>query len=82
VQEAGCDPSTLKVFVRANVPITATPLPDSKRPFLGGSPGQIAEDLTRAQNLKVDEVFFPDQASPTVDKAVQRLEEIQSAVRR
>ena len=75
-------PSTLKVFVRANVPITATPLPEGKRPFLGGSPGQIAQDLTRVQNLKVDEVFFSDQASPTVDEAVQRLEEIQTAVRR
>jgi alkanesulfonate monooxygenase SsuD/methylene tetrahydromethanopterin reductase-like flavin-dependent oxidoreductase (luciferase family) len=81
-QEAGRDPSTLKVFVRANVPITATPLPEGKRPFLGGSPEQIAQDLTRIQNLKVDEVFFSDQASPTVDEAVRRLEEIQTAVRR
>jgi len=81
-QEAGRDPSTLKVFVRANVPITATPLPEDKRPLLGGSPEQIAQDLTRVQKLKVDEVFFSDQASPTVDEAVRRLEEIQTAVRR
>jgi probable F420-dependent oxidoreductase len=81
-QEAGRDPSTLKVFVRANVPITATPLPEDKRPLLAGSPEQIAQDLTRVQKLKVDEVFFSDQASPTVDEAVRRLEEIQTAVRR
>jgi alkanesulfonate monooxygenase SsuD/methylene tetrahydromethanopterin reductase-like flavin-dependent oxidoreductase (luciferase family) len=81
-QEAGRDPSILKVIVRANVPITATPLPEGKRPFLGGSPEQIAQDLTRVQKLNVDEVFFSDQASPTVDEAVQRLEEIQIAVRR
>ena len=81
-QEVGRDPSNLKVIVRANVPITATPLPEGKRPFLGGSPEQIAQDLTRVQKLKVDEVFFSDQASPTVDEAVQRLEEIQTAVRR
>ena len=81
-QEAGRDPSILKVIVRANVPITATPLPEGKRPFLGGSPEQIAQDLTRVQQLNVDEVFFSDQASPTVDEAVQRLEEIQTAVRR
>ncbi|MFL5701881.1 MAG: TIGR03619 family F420-dependent LLM class oxidoreductase [Ktedonobacteraceae bacterium] len=81
-QEVGRDPSTLKVIVRANVPITATPLPAGKRPFLGGSPEQIAQDLTRVQKLKVDEVFFSDQASPTVDEAIQRLEEIQTAVRR
>ena len=81
-REAGRDPSILKVIVRANVPITAIPLPEGKRPFLGGSPEQIAQDLTRVQKLKVDEVFFSDQASPTVDEAVQRLEEIQTAVRR
>ena len=33
------------------------------------------------QKLNVDEVFFNDLASPTVDEAVQRLEEIQIAVR-
>ena len=65
-----------------NVPITATPLPEGKRPFLGGSPEQIAQDLTRVQQLNVDEIFFSDQASPTVDEAIQRLEEIQTAVRR
>jgi probable F420-dependent oxidoreductase len=81
-QEAGRDPSGLKVVVRANVPITASPLPEDKRPFLGGSPAQIAHDLARIQTLYVDEVFFNDQASPTVDEAVQRLQEIQTAVRR
>ena len=81
-REAGRDPAMLKVIVRANVPIRATPLPEGKRPLLGGSPEQIAQDLTRIQKLNVDEVFFSDQASPTVDEAVQRLEEIQSAMRR
>ena len=80
-QEAGRDPSTLKVIVRANVPITANPLPDSRRPLLGGSPEQIAQDLARVQTLNVDEVFFSDGTSPSVDEAVQRLEEIQAAVR-
>src|SRR5207244_12062412 len=74
--------SFLKVFVRANVPITATPLPEGKRPFLGGSPEQIAQDLTRVQNLKVDEVFFSAQASRTVDEAIRRLEEIRTAMHR
>jgi probable F420-dependent oxidoreductase len=82
VQEAGRDLSTVRVFVRANVPITANPLPEDKRPFLGGSPEQIARDLARVQNLKVDEVFFSDQASPTVDEAIKRLEEIQTAIHR
>jgi len=81
-QEAGRDPATLKVIVRANVPITAAPLPEGKRPLLGGSPEQIVQDLAHLQILAVDEVFFNDQASPTVDEAVQRLQEIQTAVRR
>jgi probable F420-dependent oxidoreductase, Rv2161c family len=78
-QEAGRDIATLQVIVRANVPITAMPLPESKRPFLGGSPQQIALDLARVQQLPVDEVIFSDQASLTVDEAVQRMEELQSA---
>ena len=49
---------------------------------LGGSPEQIAQDQARVQELNVDEVFFSDQASPIVDKAIQRLEEIQTALRR
>src|SRR5258708_28439093 len=65
-QEAGRDPSTLKVFVRANVPITATPLPERKRPFLGGSPEQLAHDLTLIQHLNVHQVFFSDHAAPTM----------------
>ena len=80
-REAGRDPSVLKVIVRANVPIIASPLPDGKRPLLGGSPAQIAQDLARVQSLNVDEVFFSDQASSTVEEAVQRLQEIQTAVR-
>jgi probable F420-dependent oxidoreductase len=79
-QEAGRDPSVLQIIVRANVPITATPLPDGKRPFLGGSPEQIAQDLARVQTLNVDEVLFADAASATVEEAVQRLQELQMAV--
>lgn len=73
-QEAGRDLSAIKVIARANVSITADPLPEGKRPFLGGSPEQIVQDLARVQQLKVDEVFFGDQASPTVEEAVQHLE--------
>ena len=81
-KEAGRDPSLLKVIVRANVPITATPLPEGKRPFLGGAPEQIAQDLTRVQQLNVDEVFFNDYASPTIEEAIQRMEALQTAARR
>ena len=80
-QAAGRDPSTLKIMPRANVPITAQPLPESHRPFLGGSPAQIAQDLARVERLGVDQVMFADVASTTVDEAVRRMEELQAAVR-
>jgi alkanesulfonate monooxygenase SsuD/methylene tetrahydromethanopterin reductase-like flavin-dependent oxidoreductase (luciferase family) len=56
-QEAGRDPAGLTVVVRANVLLTVEPL-GGGRPFLGGSPPQIAEDLARLESAGVDEVFF------------------------
>ncbi len=54
-QAAGRDPSTLKIIPRAiSLAITAEPLPESNRPFLGGSPAQIAPDLARVETLGVD----------------------------
>jgi alkanesulfonate monooxygenase SsuD/methylene tetrahydromethanopterin reductase-like flavin-dependent oxidoreductase (luciferase family) len=47
-REAGRDPAGLTVVARANVPITRDPLGEG-RPFLGGSPGQIAGDLARLE---------------------------------
>ncbi len=79
---AGRDPSTLKIMLRENVPITAEPLPESHRPFLGGSPIQIAQDLARVEALGVDHVLFADTASTTIDEAVRRMEELQAAARR
>jgi probable F420-dependent oxidoreductase len=78
-QVAGRDPSTLKIMARANVPITATPLPEESRPFLGGSAEQIAADLVKVEALAIDHVLFADLASSTVDEATQRLEELQRA---
>lgn len=54
---AGRDPAKLSVMVRANVPVAAEPLGEG-RPFLGGSPDQIARDLERVRALQVDHVFF------------------------
>ena len=52
-QEAGRDPSMLKVYVRVNGLITTSPMPENRRPFLGGSPDQIAHDLDRVRKLDV-----------------------------
>ncbi len=72
---AGRDPSTLKVIVRANVPITAKPLAD-KRPYLGGSPEQIASDLQQAKDLNVDHVFFVNTTQPALDEQLRLLENL------
>jgi probable F420-dependent oxidoreductase len=75
----GRDPSALRVIVRANVPITAGPRPADRRPFLGGSPAQIAEDLARVERLGVEQVLFSDLASRTLDQHLERLAELRAA---
>ncbi|MBV9229315.1 MAG: TIGR03619 family F420-dependent LLM class oxidoreductase [Chloroflexi bacterium] len=79
-QAAGRDPSSLQIVVRVNVPITADPLPEGDRPFLGGSAEQIAKDVDQLRPLAVDHVLFSDRASPTLDDAMQRLAELQAAL--
>jgi probable F420-dependent oxidoreductase len=71
--EAGRDPAEVSVVVRANVPITSEPI-DRDRPYLGGSPEQIAEDLARLDaDGGVDQVLFNNMAARDVDEAVALL---------
>src|SRR5205823_468628 len=67
VRENGRDPASQLVIVRANVPITRDPLGDD-RPFLGGSPRQIAEDLATVEDLALDQVLFANTASGDVEE--------------
>lgn len=76
---AGRDPASMTVVARANVPITREPL-DQDRPFLGGSPRQIAEDLARLEGSGVDHVLFSNVAASDMDEEVRLLEELQAAV--
>ncbi|NBE94918.1 TIGR03619 family F420-dependent LLM class oxidoreductase [Nonomuraea sp. KC401] len=57
VAEGGRDPESVTVVARANVPLTAAPLGDD-RPFLGGSPRQIAADLEGLEGTGIDHVLF------------------------
>jgi alkanesulfonate monooxygenase SsuD/methylene tetrahydromethanopterin reductase-like flavin-dependent oxidoreductase (luciferase family) len=85
-QEAGRDPSTLKIYVRVNGTIT-TNLPEEGRPFLNGSPNQIARDLEKLQPLNIDHVFFAEGGSSAnpdpslVDPYIESLAKLQSIVR-
>src|SRR5262249_5984451 len=64
---AGRDPATLTVAVRANVPLTREPL-GRDRPFLGGSPKQVADDLGRLDGIGVDHVLFANLAPGDIDE--------------
>jgi probable F420-dependent oxidoreductase len=57
VAEFGRDPASVTVVARANVPLTADPLGDD-RPYLGGAPSQIADDLAGLAGTGVDHVLF------------------------
>ena len=78
-ERAGRDPAGLTVVVRANVPLTREPMGD-KRPFLGGSPRQIAEDAARLAPAGVDQVLFSGIAARELETEVGLLGEIQAAV--
>lgn len=56
--EAGRDPDALTVVVRANVPLTAKPLPEDNRTYLGGSPDQIAQEVAELSQLHIDHIIF------------------------
>jgi alkanesulfonate monooxygenase SsuD/methylene tetrahydromethanopterin reductase-like flavin-dependent oxidoreductase (luciferase family) len=71
------DPSTLLTVVRANVPITETRL--DPRPFLGGSPEQVAADLEPLRDLGVDHVFFTNVLQPDFDLQARLLARLQAA---
>lgn len=64
VEEQGRDPGSVTVVARANVPLTAEPLGDD-RPFLGGSPRQVADDLAGLEGTGVDHVLFATAGSGT-----------------
>jgi probable F420-dependent oxidoreductase len=78
-ERAGRDPAGLTVVVRANVPLTREPMGD-KRPFLGGSPRQIAEDVAGLEPVGVDQVLFSSIAARDLETEVGLLGEIQVAV--
>lgn len=74
---AGRDPNALKVIVRANVPVTDEALAE-RRPFLGGSPEEIAPDVARLRGLGIDHVFFssPHWGRPPLDAQLRLLERL------
>jgi len=77
-EEAGRDPAGLRVVVRANVPLTREPL-GGDRPFLGGSPGQVAEDMARLEPAGIDQVMISNMAPHDLEVEVGLMEELKTA---
>ena len=78
VGELGRDPAAAPVYVRANVPITREPL-GADRPFLGGSPRQIATDLARLDGAGVNHVLFSNTAPTGIDEEIRLLAQLREA---
>jgi probable F420-dependent oxidoreductase len=78
-QAAGRDPATLTVVARANVPMTSDPLGDD-RPFLGGSPRQIADDIAKLAGQGIDHVLFSNVAALELEEQIRLLDQLKAAV--
>ncbi|MGK5683682.1 TIGR03619 family F420-dependent LLM class oxidoreductase [Actinoplanes sp. URMC 104] len=75
--EHGRDPAVLTVAVRANVPVTTGPLGDG-RPYLGGSPAEITEDLKRLAEAGVDHVLFANHEQDDLDEYLGLMADLQA----
>ena len=68
-KEAGRDPSSLKLIIRANLELTDKPLP-KERWIFSGSAEQVKEDVAACRSMGADEVFF----DPTFSERDQSLD--------
>jgi probable F420-dependent oxidoreductase len=76
---AGRDAAQLAIHVRVNTVISAAPLPDSERPYLGGSADQIAADLAELVDLNLTSVFVGTGYAPSLADEARRMEELMRA---
>ena len=77
--ELGRDAATLTVTARANVPITADSL-GADRPYLGGSPAEIADDLKPLAEAGIDHVLFYNLAPDGIDSHLRLLADLRNRV--
>jgi len=77
-KDAGRDPSTLELILRANIEIHNIPIENNRVDFTG-TLEQIAKDVTTARKLGAAEIVIDAQFSPGVETAkdfVARMEEL------
>lgn len=77
--EAGRDGAALSVIARANVPLTDEPMGEG-RPFLGGSPEQIARDVAALEGSGVDEILIASIRQTDIDLELRLLDRLVTAV--
>ena len=83
-REAGRDPSTLGLIVRANVEFSETPLGTGRSDF-AGTLDEIAADVKEARRIGVAELQFDVQFSPdirTTEDIVRRMEQLRQLANR
>ena len=80
VKEAGRDPSTLKMIVRANLELSEKPLGKDRMIFTG-TMEQIKEDVAACERIGAQEVFFDPAFGPggqTVERWLELMEELRT----
>lgn len=79
VQAAGRDPARMVVHLRVNNVIMPQAMPDSERPYLGGSAEQIAADLADLREANLTGVLFGTGVQSSLAEEGRRLEELMRA---
>lgn len=77
--ELGRDPAKLSVTAQSNTPMTPKPI-TADRPFLGGAPRQIAEDVERLRQHGITAVSFAFPPSDELEVQIDMLEELRTLV--
>jgi probable F420-dependent oxidoreductase len=75
----GRDADALVVTAQSNSPMTSTSL-NGARPFLGGSPKQIAEDIDRLRGQGIDGVMLAFPSADEIDVQIELLDELRGLV--
>lgn len=78
-ERLGRDASALIVTAQSNTPLVAKPMADD-RPFLGGAPRQLADDIERLRDRGVDAVMFASPSAEEIDVQIEILDELRSLV--
>ena len=75
----GPDPVEYQGRFHRIAPFTREPLGGDRRPFLGGSPRQVADDMARLEPAGIDQVFLANMAPHDLEAEVGLLGEVQEA---